>query len=125
MGHKKNGLGHFVVLGEDFNAIMDKLGKGTQPYIRPWIDDLGLAVPVIDILLPTVNYQTHYSRSERTLPELITCFTRALLLPALAAQKSAPVMTLFWMMLTIVQSGLDLAVNVLLLQHKKRKVRKN
>ena len=35
-GHR---LGQFVLLGGDFNAIMDKLGKGTQPYIRPWIED--------------------------------------------------------------------------------------
>jgi hypothetical protein len=44
---------------------MDKLGKGTQPFIRPYIEDLGLASPLTDILLPTVNYQTHYSGIDR------------------------------------------------------------
>jgi hypothetical protein len=57
-------LGHFVVLGVDLNAITDRLGKGKQSCIRPWIQDLGLMAPLLtDILLPTDGVPSNASAS--------------------------------------------------------------
>jgi endonuclease/exonuclease/phosphatase family metal-dependent hydrolase len=58
-------LGQFVILGGDFNTVMDKAGLGKQHYMRDWIDDLGLEAPLTDILLKSVKYQTHYAGDGR------------------------------------------------------------
>jgi hypothetical protein len=58
--------GFFVIVGGDFNGVMDTLGNGKQPYIRPWIEDLGMQAPLTDKLLPQCpSYQTHYSGTDR------------------------------------------------------------
>jgi hypothetical protein len=62
-GHSR---GHFVILGGDFNAVIDRQGLGKQRNISNWVDDLNLVAPLTEILLPHApNYQTHYSGIDR------------------------------------------------------------
>jgi hypothetical protein len=72
-GHR---LGQFVILSGYLNALMDKLGKDTQSYIRPWIEDLGLASPFTDILLPTGDFGVAVGSSRARLPMPNECLNR-------------------------------------------------
>jgi hypothetical protein len=46
-------------MGGDFNAIMDK-----QFYLRPWIEELVFVASLMDTLLKSVVYHTHFAKDK-------------------------------------------------------------